>query len=252
MNQADYGQRLIAAARPYWAAEAAVTRRFFDNGPSREDWIYYLKSAVYKELNPAIGYGPTDGYANGLHMEFAQLVEKFPRLDRDVDRHAFYTVLHQMTEEFNHYLVLADVLEYLLGRKLTPDDPEQREEDRKLNEMRRRYVTSGDPVLKAAMMLTEGGGSSTFREASKLAGGELERRIASAMKVIYDDEVDHYEDAAAGCNAVIASEADFERARKALVEVSLQRVRMRHEQFREPMPWSEVEAVIAKSAAGGG
>ena len=240
----DYGERLIEAAQPYWAAEAEITRRFFANKPTRDDWIYYLKSAVYKELNPAIGYGPTDGYANGLHMEFASMVDKFPRLDRDVDRHDLYAVLHQMTEEFNHYLVLADVLEYLLERKLTPEDPEQRDEDRKLNQMRRGYVTSGDPVLKAAMMLTEGGGSSTFREASKLSGGELEDRIASAMKVIYDDEVDHYEDAAAGCDAAIASEGDFERAKAALVEVSLQRVRMRHEQFGEPMPWAEVEMVI--------
>jgi len=250
MNGTGYGAQLIEAAKPYWDAEAAITRRFFDNGPSRDDWIRYLRSAVYKELNPAIGYGPTDGYANGLHMEFASLVERFPDLDRGVDRHDFYAVLHQMTEEFNHYLVLADVLEYLLGRKLTPDDPQQMDEDRALNRMRRRYVTSGDPVLKAAMMLTEGGGSSTFREASRLTGGELETRIAAAMKVIYDDEVDHYEDAAAGCDAVIASEADFERARAALVEVSLQRVRMRHEQFGAPMPWDEVEAAISAKTGG--
>lgn len=244
MGETGYGHGLIEAAKPYWAAEAAITQRFFEKKPERDDWIYYLRSAVYKELNPAIGYGPTVGYANGLHMEFAKLVDKFPRINQDVDRHDFYAVLNQMTEEFNHYLVLADVLEWLLGRELTPEDAEQRDQDRILNEMRRNYVTSGDPALRAAMHLTEGGGSSTFREGARLSGGELEDRIAAAMKVIYEDEVDHYEDAAADCDRAIADDATFERAKAALLEVSLQRVRMRHEQFGEPLSWAEVEQII--------
>lgn len=247
MSGTGYGHRLIEAAEPYWAAEAAITKRFFDGKPGKDDWIFYLRSAVYKELNPAIGYGPTEGYANGLHMEFAHMVDKFPRLNQDVDRHEFYAVLNQMTEEFNHYLVLADVLEWMLGRKLTPEDAEQRDEDRALNQMRRKYVTMGDPALRAAMHLTEGGGSSTFREGAKLSGGELEDRIAAAMKVIFEDELDHYEDAAAECDKAIGDEETFERCKAALLEVSLQRVKMRHEQFGTPMAWDAVEKVIAEN-----
>lgn len=247
MGDMDYAQRLIETAKPYWAAEAEITRRFFAGKPDKEDWTFYLRSAVYKELNPAIGYGSTKGYANGLHMEFARLVEKFPDIDRDVDRHKFYSVLHQMTEEFNHFLVLADVLEYVLGRKLTPEDAQQLPEDRKLNDMRRGYVNSGNAAVKAAMMMTEGGGSSTFREGAKLKGGELEDRIAKAMNVIYEDELDHYEDAAAAAAKVIHSDEDFEAANAALRKVSMQRVRMRYEQFREPLPWVEVEQLIADS-----
>ncbi len=86
MGQPDYEAELIAVAQPFWNAEAEITRRFFAGKPSREHYLRYLKAAVYKELNPVIGYGPTTGYANGLHMEFATLVGRFDGLDRDVAR----------------------------------------------------------------------------------------------------------------------------------------------------------------------
>ena len=78
----EYEQALIATARPYWDAEAEIPRRFVANQPSREDYITYLTSAVYKELNPAIGYAPPEGYACNLHREFAVLVDQFPDLER--------------------------------------------------------------------------------------------------------------------------------------------------------------------------
>ena len=149
-----------------------------------------------------------------------------------------------MTEEFEHYVVLAEVLEFVLGRKLTQDDPRQLPEDATLNEMRRRYVESGDPCLVAAMGLTEGGGASTFREASKLSGGALEEKLAGAMKLIHDDEKDHYEDAAADAARAVRTDGDLARMRHAVREVSIQRVRMRNEQFRFQMSDAEIDALI--------
>ena len=134
-------------------------------------------------------------------MEFNSLVDGFNGLDRDVSRRSMLARLEMMTEEFEHYVVLAEVLEFLLGRTLTPDDPEQLPEDQKLNDMRRGYVESRDPCLIAAMGLTEGGGSSTFREASKLTGGEIEERLAAAMSVVHRDEENHYLGAAAAAAA---------------------------------------------------
>lgn len=241
----DHEAALIAAARPFWDAEAEITRRFFARPPSRDDYIHYLRSAVYKELNPVIGYGPTDGFANGLHMEFCDIVERFRGLDDGADRRDVLGALKMMTEEFEHYVVLAEVLEFVLGRKLAPGDARQLPEDVKLNAMRRHYVESGDPCLVAAMGLTEGGGASTFREASKLSGGELEDRLAAAMKIIHDDEKDHYEDAAADAARAVRTDGDLERMRRAIREVSIQRVLMRNEQFGFQMPDDEIEALIA-------
>lgn len=245
MNTSVYETELIAVAKPFWDAEAEVAHRFFAKKPSREDWIRYLRAAVYKELNPAIGYGPTTGYACGLHMEFAGIVDRFNGLDATVDRDALYHDLHMMTEEFNHYRVLAEVLEFVLGRKLTREDPQQLPEDRKLNAMRRAYVESGDPCLKAVMGLTEGGGSSTFREMAKLSGGPLEDRLAKAMKVIYVDEKDHYGEAAKAAAAAVGSADDLRRMKKALHEVSVQRVRMRSEMLGWPMSEAEIDRLAA-------
>lgn len=245
MNTKDCERELIAVARPYWEAETEIPRRFVAGKPTREDYIKYLRSAVYKELNPAIGYAPPEGYACNLHQEFALLVDQFPDLHNGADRHAVYQRLHMMTEEFHHYLVLADVLEFALGRPLTDDDFGQLPEDRKLNDMRRRYMESGDPCLQAAMGLTEGGGSRTFAELARLKGGEIEDRLAAAMDVIFRDEKTHYEDAAREAAVLVGSEDDLERMKRVVREVSLQRVRMRFEQFNQPMAWEEVKKIIA-------
>lgn len=239
-----YEKALIEAARPYWRAEAEIPKRFVARRPKRRDYIAYLSSAVYKELNPAIGYAPPKGYACNLHEEFARLVDQFPKLHKGADRHAVYRRLRMMTEEFNHYLVLADVLEFALGRPITSRDIRQLPEDRRLNALRRKYMESGDPCLRAAMGLTEGGGSSTFRVLAKLRGGEMERRLARAMAVIHADEKNHYQDAARAAARLVRSDADLERMRNAIREVSLQRVRMRYEQFNRPLKWTEVEAII--------
>lgn len=176
------------------------------------------------------------------------MVAEFPRLHSGADRTALYQRLHMMTEEFNHYRVLADVLEFALGRAVADSDIRQLPEDKKLNEMRRGYMESGDPRLQAAMGLTEGGGSSTFRVLSALAGGEIEERLAAAMRVIYTDEKTHYEDAARDAAALVRSDADLALMRDAIRAVSLQRVKMRYEQFNAPLPWPEVEKIIAAAA----
>ena len=102
-NDPEYTQRLVELATPYWETEAELTRRFFASKPDRDVWIRYLKAAVYKELNPVIGYGPTDGYACGLHMEFSRLVDGFEAVDDGMDRRSFHHRLEQMIEEFMHF-----------------------------------------------------------------------------------------------------------------------------------------------------
>ncbi len=240
MSARDLAGELVAIATPYWETEAELTRRFFSSDPSRDAWIHYLKAAVYKELNPVIGYGSTEGYSCGLHMEFGGLVEKFRKVNNGLDRRAFHSRLQQMTEEFMHYVVLAEVLEELLGRPLEPDDPVQLPEDARLNQMRRRHVTSADPAVRSVMELTEGGGTATFREGAKLSGDGFRERLAAAFQVIADDEDGHVEHAAGELRTVIRSEADFERAAMALREVSMQRLHMRNEMFSMPMSLSQL------------
>lgn len=242
----EYAQALIDLASPYWETEAELTRRFFAMNPSKEVWARYLRAAVYKELNPVIGYGPTQGFANGLHMEFSKLVDRFERVDDGLDRRQFHARLEQMIEEFMHYTVLAEVLEDLLGRPLTREDAVQLPEDDKLNKMRHGYVNSDSAAVRAVMELTEGGGTATFREGAKLTGGDFETRLAAAFKVIADDEDGHVDHAADDLKGVIATAADFEAAKTALLAVSMQRLHMRNEMFSAPMSRAELDAYLTE------
>ena len=226
---------LIRTALPFWEAEAQITRRFFNGKPSREDHIFWLKAQLWKELHPV------DGYFTGIQKELSQLVALFPKIDKDIDRHRYHHLLEQMTQEFNHYVLMADALEYLLGHPISAEDTFQLPQEKKLAELRRKYANSGSAVDKAAVLVTEGGGARMFREGRKLKGGSFERLIAKAMEVIYQDEKNHYKEAAGEAAQAVDSPQDLQRMKRAIREISRQRVYMRNEMFREPLTGHEIK-----------
>lgn len=234
----DYTERLADAAWPFWEAEAEIAKRFFKKA-TNEDHIFYLRAQLWKELNPV------DGYFNGLHRELTKLVDDFPKIDKEIDRHDYHFLLVQLTEELNHYIVLADIFEHLVGRRISPDDTVQLPEEKKLGDIRRRYVETGDPLARAAVGFTEGGGARLFREGMKLKGSTVNDLTAKAMRVIYEDEKTHYLVQAKEAAGHIHSAADLERMADAVRDISAQRVRMRAEMHRGAMSEPEIDAFIA-------
>ena len=232
-------QYLIDVAYPYWETEALIARRFFRANPTREQHIHWLKAQLWKELHPV------DGYFSGLHRELANLVEMFPEVDRTVDRHHYHGLMEQMVQEFNHYVLQADILEYLLGRKIAAEDTNQLPEEKALGELRRSFV-AGSAVEKAAVLVTEGGGARLFREGRRLTGGVLERKIAAAMEIIYQDEKSHYRVAAREAAAAVGDKRDLKAMKRAIERVSLQRVHMRNEMFLFPFSAGDVRHCVAK------
>ncbi len=235
---AQHEQALIDAAYPYWETEAEIARRFYAKATD-EDHIFYLRAQLWKELNPV------DGFFNGLHRELANLVEQFPRVDKDIDRHHYHFLLEQLTQEFNHYVLLADIFEHLIGRPISPDDTVQLPQEKKLGELRRGYVEGGSGLDRAAVGLTEGGGARLFREGAKLGGNTVNDMTAKAMKTIFDDEQDHYHEQAREAAGLIRSDADLQRITEAVRAISRQRVDMRNEMFRDVMTKAEIEEFIA-------
>ncbi len=233
----DTEKALADAAWPYWEAEGEIARRFFAKATD-EDHIFYLRAQLWKELNPV------DGYFNGLHRELANLVENFPLVDKEIDRHDYHFLLTQLTEEFNHYVVLADIFAHLMGRAISPEDTVQLSEEKRLGDLRRGYVERDEPLLKAAVGFTEGGGARLFREGAKLSGSTVNEMTAKAMQVIYEDEEDHYQVQAKEAVAHIESDADLRVMTEAIRAISAQRVRMRAEMFRGAMTEAEIEDFI--------
>jgi len=232
-------QELIGTALPYWETEATIVRQFFKTKPTHEEHIFWLKAQLWKELHPV------DGYFTGLHRELNNLAASFPEIDKTIERHQYHSLLEQLTQEFNHYVLMADVLEYLLGHPVSAKDTFQLPQEKKLGDIRRSYANSGSAVDKAAVLVTEGGGARMFREGRKLSGGRLERMIARAMEVVYHDERNHYKEAAREAARAIRNKQDLARMKKAVHEVSLQRVYMRNEMFKEPLTRSEIESCLA-------
>jgi hypothetical protein len=231
----DVQKELIRTALPYWEAKAQIARRFFHGQPSRDDHIFWLKAQLWKELHPV------DGYFTGLQKELSQLVALFPKIDKDIDRHRYHHLLEQMSQEFNHYVLMADALEYLLGHPISAQDTFQLPQEKKLAELRREYANSGFAVDKAAVLVTEGGGARMFREGRKIKGGPLERLIAKAMRVIYQDEKNHYKEAAREAAQAVKNREDLKRMTRVIREISRQRVYMRNEMFREALTREEIE-----------
>ncbi len=226
---------LVATARPYWEAEATITRRFFSRQPTREDHIFWLKAQLWKELHPV------DGYFTGLQKELNHLVGLFPDIDKSIDRHKYHGLLEQLTQEFNHYVLMADILQYLLCRPVSAADTFQLPEEKKLGDLRRAYANSGSVLDKAAVLVTEGGGARMFREGRKVKGGKLEKLIARAMDVVYQDEKNHFKEAAREAARAVKTPADLARMKKTIRKISLQRVYMRNEMFREPLTPQEIK-----------
>jgi hypothetical protein len=214
-------------------------RRFFQSKPTRDDHIFWLRAQLWKELHPV------DGYFTGLQKELNHLVASFPEIDKTIERHQYHSQLEQLTQEFNHYVLMADVLEYLLGHPVSAEDTFQLPQEKKLGDLRRDYANSGSAVDKAAVLVTEGGGARMFREGRKLKGGRLERMIAGAMDVVYRDEKNHYKEAAREAAGAVRTKQDLERMRKAVREVSLQRIYMRNEMFKEPLTRDEIKSCLA-------
>ena len=235
----DVERELIGTALPYWEAEATIVQRFFKRKPTREDHIFWLKAQLWKELHPV------DGYFTGLQKELSNLVASFPEIDKTINRHRYHSLLEQLTQEFNHYVLMADVLEYLLGHTVSAEDTFQLPQEKKLGDIRRGYANSGSAVDKAAVLVTEGGGARMFREGRKLKGGRLESMIASAMEVVYQDEKNHYKEAAKEAARAVRNKQDLARMKKAVHEVSLQRVYMRNEMFKEPLTSDEIKSCLA-------
>ncbi len=239
-SNADIESKLVDAAWPYWEAEAEIAKRFYANA-TPDDHAFYLRAQLWKELNPV------DGYFNGLHRELTRLVEQFPLVDTEIDRHDYHFALTQLTEEFNHYGLLADIFEHVVGRRIAPGDTVQLPEEKKLGDLRRGYVDSGDPITRAAVGFTEGGGAALFREGAKLSGGEINDMTARAMQVIFDDEKDHYVEMAKEAVGLIQNNDDLARMTHAIRAISAQRVWMRSEMFRDSMTWDEVAAFIEEN-----
>ena len=237
----SYIHRLSRLASAYGAAEEAVVRAFFKKPRGKKDHLRWLKAQGFKEYS-------------AIKPIIAALTALHPRVDRGIDRRDYAELTEKLADETKHARLVMDLLEEIIGKKVTPHDLTWLPEDRKLARVRSRYSKSFARLLhgsgkvtakeikrtdedleRAAITLTEGGGGALYQVCSKLKKGGIESAIARVFREILRDEVGHKDSGARALASLIHDEDSFRRAERIIRAVCGQRLRMRNEQFGFPL-----------------
>ncbi len=182
----------------YAAGEAEVIRAYFEQPHTNDDHVEVLLKQIGREIQG--------------RNSIEQMVSMSRDLERGVDRHDYARYLKESAEEAEHYVLLADIAEWLADGKLpadtllgyeviarySPDLPETLMYNRRLPDACRN-VDVGRAIVealglergRALMHLAEGGGGGAFVECARLQGDEFRDRLSAAMRSIVRDEMGH-------------------------------------------------------------
>jgi len=247
-----YVKRLTQLARAYTAAEEAVVRAFFSKRHWKSDHLRWLRAQAFKEYS-------------AIKPIFTALAKLYPEIDRGIDRHDFEELTEKLADETKHARLVMDLLEEISGKKVTFADLLWLPEDRKLARIRARYSKSyatllhgagtirakeirrqDEDIERAAITLTEGGGGALYAVCRKLKKKGVEAKIARAFAQIHRDELQHKNSGERLLARLIKADASFARAARIIREISLQRLRMRNEQFGFPLSDNHIRDMDVK------
>lgn len=220
---------LTRYASRFWAGEAEIARTFFSQPRAPEEHLRWLRVQAYKELQPR-----DDGI---IIRNIDQIARNYPALEKSVSRADFLANIQFLEEEFRHYVVFADVIDFITGGRLTVEElagydiPEERE----LRAVRKRCFDEHGELGRFASSFCEGGGASIFYEGMQIGGDPLSDRIAAACANVYGDEVEHATHGADALNAAARTDEDWALAKEMVAAISAQRLRMRNEEFGFPL-----------------
>ena len=246
-------KRLIRAAAPYWAGEAAVFRTYWIwPKRTRETDRRWLALQCSKEVWGS-GLAPLD---KGIFLGPAEeLIRVFPRIDIDVDRHAVLGIAEGLWAEFLHYCAFADAHDALARpgeAKLNPHAVKGAwKEDLDLSALRFRHKRENPKLGDRAAKFTEGGYCTLFAEGMLLKNrkhpkhGKANRLIAAACAKVYEDEFGHMLKGIAGLDEEGLSDADWRTLEAMSVEQLKSRILMRNAQFGYPLAGKDLEEALA-------
>jgi hypothetical protein len=241
-------KQLIGSNAPLWAGEAEVIRSYWDSPVRTRDtdrrWLLYQ---CRKEF--------WDSFADvekGLFLEpLDRLRAAFPKIDIEIDRHEVLGIARGFVEEFTHYCAFADVYDAIRAdgtEKINPhmlkaldDLPENAE----LAKLRAAHRKDSGQLGLLACEITEGGYCALFSEGVKLQGrGGADDLIASACRLVLDDEFQHMLKGIVGVDEESLDAGDWKRLRKMTNDQMRVRIRMRNAQFSEPLGPGRIDEIF--------
>ncbi len=222
---------LIDLAAPFWAGEAEVVQRYFAGPRSDEADLYWLRAQAFKETRHLRALPP-------------EMQEQYWTSGTIPDHPEGPEETGKLAEEMKHFELIAALIQSLSGRRAVLEDLPLLEEERKLQELRAPY-RAGTEFERTLVDFTEGGGGSMYEMLTRVEGGEFERRIAAAFRVILADEVIHGPGQIHELARLSRDEATWQRAGEMVVAIGKQRLRMRNEMFSFPLDERRIAEIEA-------
>ena len=222
------------------AGEAEVANVYFSKPRPKEDHIRFLTQHTGRELTRVFQLG-------GL------LSNQLAGLGVTVDRHTYLDTLEKLHEETNHYVMGHDVLAWLTGTPpfigelrrydIFNPDPTLPENEASIQLAREKKAIDDELAQETAAWVPlvgdegvlEGGGAGMFFAASRITGGEFERRVAEAMRVVLEDELRHGAHQLERFHDIELTAHDLERIKGYVKRHGDARVRFRNAQFNYPL-----------------
>jgi hypothetical protein len=206
---------------------------------SREQDIAWLKCQAARELTTAWKF-------------LDNLKDLQPKFEKELKRKDYENLARAFSEELEHYRLFVAILEEQFGEKIDVDelltlgvwsDNERFPENTKKARYEKELRASGDEMAKIALGIGEGGGSGWLIGLSRITGGELEQRIAHAAREISHDEMFHGPIHIAAAARRIKTPEQLERAKTVLARYLQHHLRMKNEQFGNPLSKERLEEI---------
>lgn len=244
-------RRLKAIVEQYAAGEAEVVRAYFSQPRTNEEHLEMLLKQMGREIQ--------------VRKWMGQAGEMARELERTTDRHSYQELLRQVSDEVQHYVLLADLAEWLAGGPLPadrllayevvaryrPDRPEEEMYNPRLPaanhnlDVGRQLITALEPERGSELMhLAEGGGGGAFVECSRVTGDEFRDRLGATMRSIVRDELRHGPDRIdAYVDRWIQTEEQLETDAFWLKAFMAGHLRVRNEIWGHPLPEERLAAI---------
>jgi len=233
----DVAGQIESAFQQYWGGHFEVVKSFFGEPRPREQLIAWLELQLYKEIHV-------------VPRKAREILEMYERLDADVERSEFEAECYELADEVQHYRLLADVHELLLGEQRPATSFTATPEQRELEAVRRTYANGG-PFVKSVGGFAPGGGAAFAAAGSMIDGGPVERQLAAAFEVIYRQELQHYHKNRFVFDRLAreATVAELEEGLRYARELARQHFLLRNSSFGCPLSPDRVREVDAGKVA---
>lgn len=246
----SFGAQVVRELRDlvarYGAGEAEIARAYFSRPRTREQEVTWLTIQAGRELSRVFQlWDAVAGRIGGLGEE--------------LDRHELEALLKKLLEETRHFNLFADILERLQGEPVRmaelrrydffhpdPTAPHNSENVR-LAEINQEIDKLDEPwaELVKDQGLLEGGGCGLFYAASQISGGELEERVARAMRVVLEDELRHGPLQLDEVTGRVRTPEELEQVKAYTRLRGDQRLRWRNQQFSYPLSEARIREIQA-------